>query len=192
MRRRWQYVPEGVIEDPRMTKLKRLLLVGLAVVGMVMGLAPETANAVWQSSGWQCVDNGNCKYGQGKIRWDTAPSPDSIEVSWFGSTSRSCAGGPGQGSWRLVQAKTFNDATGVAVTATGTKPWRSNGECVTSPGPPYAWYQSFSVNKPSNASQHWWFKHSIAWWVCDTPPAGVPQTCDWEWTTFYPYLRIDF
>jgi len=133
MRRRWQYVPEGVIEDPRMTKLKRLLLVGLAVVGMVMGLAPETANAVWQSSGWQCVDNGNCKYGQGKIRWDTAPSPDSIEVSWFGSTSRSCAGGPGQGSWRLVQAKTFNDATGVAVTATGTKPWRSNGECVTSP-----------------------------------------------------------
>lgn len=105
------------------------------------------------------------------------PTPDKIEVSWWGSTTENCSLGPDDGQWRLLQSKTFNDATNVSVTATGAQPRKVDGECDNTVGPPFAWYVTFNVNKPANASQHWWFQHQLSWYVCASPTLGAPEQC---------------
>jgi hypothetical protein len=152
------------------------------------------AEAAWQSSGWKCVDGGgySCKYGQGRVRWDTALNPDRLEVSWWGGIGSACPGGATSGQWRLQQAKIKNDATGADVTATGNQPYRTNGECLQSAGPPTAWFKQYSANKPSNASAHWWFNHNTTYRVCEAPTQGAPVRCRDVTDNFSPYVRIDF
>ncbi len=142
---------------------------------VLVGAPGATAKSINPASSgvFYCADI--CKYHQGKVEYS---STKINYVSWWGSTaSGSCDPSNDVVKWRLQGVSVFNDYTDVKLYGWGPQSWQTNCQIVYDENPPWAWSLYTGINRPSDASSHYW------WQFYSSGSGG------YYWTG---YLRLDF